>query len=212
MNRIWIVLALLAMVGCKTVYYGTMEKLGYHKRDIMVERVTEARDDQEQAKEQFQTALTKFSSVVKVDGGNLEKKYKVLQAEFDRCESDARAVTKRIRSVEEVATALFKEWEAELEQYSNAQLRSSSQQRLSKTRSKYSQMISAMRRAESKMNPVLDAFRDQVLFLKHNLNARAIASIQGEVTSLEGDVAKLISDMETSINEANAFIVSMGDS
>jgi hypothetical protein len=32
-----------------------------------------------------------------------------------------------------------------------------------------------MLKAEQKIQPVLGAFRDQVLFLKHNLNANAIA-------------------------------------
>jgi hypothetical protein len=69
-----------------------------------------------------------------------------------------------------------------------------------------------MRRAEDKMQPVLNAFRDQVLFLKHNLNARAIAALEGTVASLEAEVATLILDMEASIEEANRFIDEMGAS
>ncbi len=37
--------------GCKSTYYGAWESMGVHKRDILVERVEKARDDQEQAKE-----------------------------------------------------------------------------------------------------------------------------------------------------------------
>jgi len=66
-----------------------------------------------------------------------------------------------------------------------------------------------MKRAEKKMEPVLSAFRDQVLFLKHNLNAKAIASLQTELVSVEAEVNSLIRDMETSIKEANAFISAM---
>ena len=66
-----------------------------------------------------------------------------------------------------------------------------------------------MRTAESKMKPVLRAFNDQVLYLKHNLNAAAIASLQGTAVQIDKDVSALIADMEKSINEANAFVANM---
>jgi hypothetical protein len=77
------------------------------------------------------------------------------------------------------------------------------------TKDRYADLISAMRRAEVKMEPVLQSFGDQVLFLKHNLNAKAITSLQGSLASIESDVGILIRDMETSIAEADAFIASM---
>ncbi len=116
MNWVIGVWVLWSLLGCESTYYKTMETVGYHKRDIMVDRVQEARD---------------------------------------------------------------------------------------------AQLIGAMKRAERKIDPVLAAFRDQVLYLKHNLNAQAIASLQSEPASIETDVAKLIKEMEASIKEADAFISSM---
>ena len=200
----------LPLASCSKVYYGTWEALGVHKRDIMVERVQEARDDQEKAKEQFASALEKFSAMFEFEGGELEDKYKALKSELDDSESKAAEVKGRIDSVENVSEALFAEWTSELDQYSNADLRAASEKQLRQTRKKYDQMIAAMRKAESKMEPVLAAFRDQVLFLKHNLNARAIASIEGTAGELETDVARLIEEMEASIKEADEFIASMG--
>ncbi len=200
----------LMLTSCGKAYYGTWEALGVHKRDIMVDRVENARDDQEEAKEQFASALEQFSALFEFDGGELEAKYKALKSELDESEKRAAAVTSRISSVESVSAALFGEWETELEQYTNASLRSASEKQLKETRKKYDQMIAAMHRAEGKMQPVLSAFRDQVLFLKHNLNARAIASIEGTAGELETDVAQLIAEMQTSIDEADAFIEQMG--
>ena len=59
------------------------------------------------------------------------------------------------------------------------------------------------------MDPVLGTFRDYVLYLKHNLNAQAIASLQGELSGVEADVSTLIEEMEASIDEARAFVASM---
>jgi len=199
----------LFVSGCETAYYGTMEKLGYHKRDLMVNRVESARDAQEDAKEQFESALEKFSSVLQFDGGDLEDKYDQLKTAYDRSSARAQSVRDRIASVEDVAADLFDEWETELSEYSSDSLRRSSARKLKQTRRQYAQLIGAMKRAESKMDPVLTAFHDQVLFLKHNLNARAIASLQTELTSVESEVNSLIKDMNVSIKEADAFISTM---
>ena len=195
--------------GCQKAYYGAMEKFGVHKRDIMVDRVEEARDSQQEAKEQFRSALEQFSQVLNYKGGKLEDKYKTLQAEYDKSEAKADEVRYRIDAVEDVSEALFDEWEDELDQYTNKSLQRDSERKLVQTRRQYDQLIKAMRRAEAKIDPVLKAFRDQVLYLKHNLNAQAIASLQSELVAVESDSADLIKEMEKSIGEANSFIRTM---
>jgi len=204
------IVVVTVLAGCQAAYYGAMEQLGYHKRDLLVSDVRKARDAQEEAKEQFQTAFDQFSTVLNFKGGALQDTYEKLNAEYERSESKAQVVHDRIASVEDVSEALFREWEAELGQYSNARLRRVSRQKLNRTRSHYSQLIKAMKRAEKKMGPVLAAFKDQVLFLKHNLNAQAIASLKQELVSVESDIASLIKDMEASIGEADSFITAMG--
>ena len=199
----------LYLAGCQSVYYGTMEKLGYPKREILVDRVEDARNAQEDAKNQFRSALEKFSAVVDFKGGELGEWYNRLDSEYQRCESKAKAVHNRIADVEDVSKALFQEWQAELNQYTNQDLRTASERKLSETRRRYHQLIQAMKRAEKKIEPVLSAFRDQVLFLKHNLNAQAIASLQKELSTIEVDVTALIKDMEASIAEADRFIKTM---
>jgi hypothetical protein len=175
----------------------------------MVDRVQEARDAQEEAKEQFESALEKFSSVLGFKGGDLEEKYEQLKTEYEESDAKAAAVRSRIDAVEDVADDLFVEWEEELNQYTSSSLKRSSARKLRDTKKKYAQLIGAMKRAEIKIDPVLAAFKDQVLYLKHNLNAQAIASLQSELASIETDVARLIKEMEASIKEADSFISSM---
>jgi len=200
---------IMGMSACQSVYYNTMEKFGYHKRDVLVDRIESARDAQTEAKEQFESALEKFSSVIRFEGGELEEKYNTLKSEYDQSADKAEAVSDRIDAVEDVAETLFDEWEAELDQYSNKNLRRTSERKMRQTKRQYAQLINAMKRAGKKIDPVLSAFKDQVLFLKHNLNARAIASLKSELDSVEADVTSLIREMEASIAEANSFIDAM---
>jgi hypothetical protein len=202
-------LAAMLLAGCQSVYYKTMEKFGYEKRDILVDRVDDARAAQQEAKKQFESALAQFIAVTNFSGGELERQYNKLKDEFEDCESRANAVHKRISDVERVAQDLFKEWKEELSQYSSAELRRSSQVQLNATRSRYRELIGVMKRAEKKLDPVLAAFHDRVLFLKHNLNARAIASLKAERAKIQTDINILVADMNRSIAEADRFIKEM---
>ncbi|HYE36889.1 DUF2959 domain-containing protein [Methylocaldum sp.] len=209
-NLVLLLLFVIGLAGCSSAYYRAAESLGFHKRDILVHRVEKARDSQEEAKTQFKSALERFTALTGFKGGNLEEKYQELNSEFERSQSKADEVRKRIDDIEDVSEALFDEWENELSQYQNPSLKRSSQQKLKATRQRYDQLIATMKRAESKMDPVLLTFRDQVLFLKHNLNAQAIASLRGELDSLQTDISALIKSMEVSIREADEFIKSVG--
>src|SRR5690606_7359023 len=211
--RLLAALLLVALVlpaaGCQRAYFSALERIGVEKRDVLVDRVRNARDSQDEAREQFRSALDAFSDLVGFDGGDLERTYERLSAEYERSEDRAAEVSSRLDAVQAAAAALFDEWEAELDQYADQGLRRESERQLRETRTRYESMLAAMERAERKMPPVLQAFEDQVLFLKHNLNARAIVSLEGIVREIETDVDQLVRDMEASIAEANAFIEQM---
>ncbi|MCO6412832.1 MAG: DUF2959 domain-containing protein [Thiogranum sp.] len=197
------------MAACQTAYYGAMEKFGYEKRDILVNRVEDARAAQQDAKQQFEDALEQFIAVTEFEGGELESRYRTLKAEFEDSEAQAKKVRSRIDDVERVAKDLFAEWDRELGQYSSQDMRRTSERQLKDTRQRYAVLIDKMQRAERKIDPVLNAFRDRVLFLKHNLNAQAIASLRNDRASIESDIAALVADMNRSIAEADAFIRNM---
>ena len=195
--------------GCRSAIYSTYEKFGVYKRDLLKKRVIAARDEEKEAGEQFKDALTKLRELYGNQNTPLEKTYDQLKGEFDDSNSRAEAVRKRVRDVETVAADLFREWEAEIKQISTESMRASSREQLRQTRQRYEEMHASLKRAEESMDPVLTKFRDHVLFLKHNLNAQAIASLKGEAVSIQNDIARLIEDMNRSIQRADEFIKQM---
>lgn len=197
---------LLLLAGCESAYYGVQEKLGNLKNDILVDRVEDAMDAQEDAKEEFKDALEQFESVVSVPESELKSVYNRLNDAFVDAQDKAQEVSGRIERVEDVAEDLFDEWQAELEMITSASLRTKSASALRASRRDFVALIKAMKRAESRMEPVLTSFRDHVLFLKHNLNAQAISSLRGELVGIESDVGRLIQEMERSIAEARSFL------
>ena len=203
------ILAAPALGGCASAYYSTMEQFGVEKRQILVDRVVMAAESQEEAKEEFADALEAFKAVVDFDGGELEKTYDKLKGEYEDADREADRVRTRVKDVQVVAKDLFKEWRKELDQYESAALRRDSEDLLVRTEARYGELEAKMLAASASMEPVLKLFSERVLYLKHNLNARAIAALGEESAQIEDDVEKLIANMERSIAEADAFIAEM---
>ena len=206
-QSMWIPVCLaLAMAGCSTVYYSVWETLGKEKRDLLRDNVEAVREDQQEVSEQFESTLERIRAVYGIDGGELEEKYDRLKKDYDRSLERADTLRERIDTVEEIAGDLFAEWEKELGEISDAQLRQRSSSQLQATRGRYRELEGALRETEEGLDPVLTRFKDQVLFLKHNLNAQAIGSLENEVSDIQRDVDSLLGDLRASIREADRFI------
>ncbi len=196
--------------GCRrkarSKYYNSLEKIGLEKREVLIRRVDKARDAQENAQEQFEDALEQFQALVGHDGGELEAMYENLKGEYESAESRAEKVRDRIIKVENVAEALFLEWQQEIDLFENAKFQRDSKAKLRETKARYSSLLTVMNRASASMDPVLLKLRDQVLYLKHNLNAQALGSLDRQAQLLQDDVDSLLRDLQASITEADRFI------
>jgi hypothetical protein len=209
MARFSFILLILSLSGCTQLYYKAQEKIGNEKRDILVDRIKKGREDQDKAKEQFKSTMEAFQAATGFKGGQTEEVYKKLKKEYDEAADKTKKVSDRIASIEQVSGDMFSEWDKELTGMGNADLRSKSNVLLKATRRRYTDLIRKMKTVESKAKPVLKAFEDQVLFIKHNLNAEAITSLKSNVVKMDADVQILIRDIETSTKEADAFIASL---
>ena len=205
-SRLFLLGLAFALTACNTVYYAAWEKLGYEKRDLLKSAVKKARGEQKDAGEQFQDALTQLKKLTNYNGGNLESAYNRFKGEYEDCEAQASRVRSQIREVDTVARDLFREWESEIRQYENASLAADSRRKLADTRSRFEPLSRSLHSAEATMEPVLRQFHDQVLYLKHNLNAAAIGSLRGTADNVQSDIQRLLDQMNRSIAEADRFI------
>lgn len=207
MRSLWLALFLvLGGLACQRAYYEGAEKLGIHKREILASRLEDARESQVEAKEQFLSALDQFRQVVDVPPSELEARYETLRDELEASEAAADEVKTRITKVEDVADALFDEWSRELQDYDNKALRRRSRAKLTETKQRYGTVMRAMRSAEARLDPALEPFRDSVLYLKHNLNAEAVAALDDELSAIDREIEALVKNVEQSVQEADEFL------
>jgi hypothetical protein len=207
----WLALVVAAIVAALTTtdLATGVDRFWKEPRDLLVDRVEDARDSQQAAAEEFRDALTEFKSVVDVAPSDLERQYSRLNAAYERSASAAGDIGKRVDRVVSASNRLLEEWRDELAQYNDPALKQLAQQQFDDTRAHARKLIESMRQSEQSMQPVLASFRDQVLYLKHNLNLSAIAALEGEAATIETDVDALIEEMNRAIADADAFLVAM---
>lgn len=204
----WATMAVLLALG----YFATgnltsgIDYMWKEPRDVLVDRVEDARDSQQEAAEEFRDALTEFKAVVNMPETELERQYNNLNSAFKRSKKAAEEINDRVDRVVTASNRLLDEWRTELDDYNDPALRRLAEQQFDQTRNHATRLIASMREIEDRMQPVLASFQDQVLYLKHNLNLSAIAALEGEARMIESNVDLLIADMNQSIAEANAFI------
>jgi hypothetical protein len=207
------VLAMLAVVlilgGCSRTYDTTTEFFGKKKKDVLVDRIAAARDAQAQAKDQFAAALDEFRSIAGYKGTLLEDKYNELNAQYNRCESQTNTVNNRLADARRAAKSLFRQWDDELEQYSSAVVRRASEEKLKDMQMRYENVMYAMEKVRDKFYPALAAFKDQVLLVKHNLNAQTEMTMGEEMKIAEKEISMLIQEIDRSMAEADSFIRQM---
>jgi ElaB/YqjD/DUF883 family membrane-anchored ribosome-binding protein len=204
--------ALLAASGCTSLYYSAMEKLGKEKRDILLQRILDSKKEQTAARKQIQNTLKTFQDLAGYEGGDLERSYNKLNDEYERARSDADKLKDRVKSIDQVGNDLFREWQKEIDQMKNQNLKSRSRALLREARQRHSVYVRKMSRTVQKMNPILQSFHDQVLFLKHNLNARAVGSLKQTAASINAAVDDWMKDLDSSLQEADTVIETLKSS
>ncbi len=186
--------------------YSAYEAVGFEKRDLFKREVSNVKEDQEDTGEAFKDALTRLKEIYNVDGGDLEKQHSKLKDSLDDAKEEAAELSARIRKVDEVANDLFEEWSEEISEIKTSDLRSKSTKQLTQTKRRYRELEEQLNRSEKKMAPVLAKLNDQVLFLKHNLNAKAIGGLKEEQGKIQADIKSLINEVNESTRQAEAFI------
>ena len=195
--------------GCSQLYYEFWEGFGKEKRDLLQDNVEAVVEDQKEVGEEFQDALTLIRALYGIEGGQLEERYNELRDQYESAEESAAELTDRIEQVEDIGEDLFAEWKKEAQDITSANLKRDSLRKLEDTKTKFVSLKSDLRRSEATMAPVLAKLRDQVLYLKHNLNARALGSLKNEAAAIEREIDSLIKEMQSSIAASKSFVKSL---
>lgn len=205
-----VIFGLVSFAGCKSTVekwgreakYSAWDMVGVEKRDLFKKEVEETKDSQKKSGEAVQDALTQLKAMTGFKGGDAEKQYNKYNDAYTKAEKRALELKANIKQVQNIANDLFEEWEKEIEQISTPDLKEKSRTSLNSTKSKYANLEVSLKKSEAKLDPVLKKLKDHVLFLKHNLNAKAFSALTIETVKIQKDIDSLVIDLNKSIAEA----------
>lgn len=198
----------LALIsGCTTIYYNFWETLGKEKRELLRDNIAAASDDQKEVADEFQDALQRLKATYGIRGPKeLETAYEAAKDEYERASAKADALHARVERIDEIAGDLFDEWEGEMQSISDPKLKQRSRQSLHKTKKRFRDLSNALKEVDKSVEPVLVRLKDNVLYLKHNLNAQAIGSLDTEIRDIEKGIENLVSKINSATKASQQFI------
>jgi ElaB/YqjD/DUF883 family membrane-anchored ribosome-binding protein len=207
-KKVRIVLAVLVfvvvvfMTGCGGAYKAS----GQYKRDLLLNRIEKAKQCHERAKNQFEVVLANYADIIDANAGDIRTEYNKLNRECKRARKIAKEISQRVKDVEDIGKPMFRNWEDELAEYNNEAIRRSSEEQLDLTRRNYLKCVHSIKSCQGKVEGVLASLNDQMLFLSHNLNSKALSAFKKNTASLKSEVGALVKQMQAGIKEAETFI------
>lgn len=201
----FLVIALL-FSSCTTLYLKTWDAMGYEKREVLAKNIEEMKEDQEDTRETFRDALQTLKMDHNIASTKLEDFYDDLKDHYEDADEEAKDLRDRVKRVDEIAEAMFEEWDSEISTMSSNSLKSKSRQKKRQTERKFATLQTKTKKVVSSLDKPLARLRDQTLYVKHNLNAQSLDIFQAENKDIAQDVEKLLASIDRSIKEADQFL------
>ncbi len=175
-------------------------------QEDLVERVRGAEEETHAAREDYGAAFHLYQRLTAPQAVELEDLSDDFADSIDSCEDRAKDVAERIEAIRAEADALFRGWNEELARFSGDTLRKKSEAMLLDTQARAQRVLDALERVRARTEPVLLKLQDYALFFHHNLNARAIATLQDTYKDFDGEFRALDAELGKAQAEITAFL------
>ena len=165
--------------------------------DDLSESIEEVHVAAEVSKERVNASVEALRAMTSSDfRGDALVAHAELTRSIEASEEQAETLRDSVAEMKDTAQALFERWAKDLEGFTNAEMRQSSQQRLEETRTRYQAIVAAVEPALWSYDAVNRGLRDHALFLGADFNKSSVASVRPGVeqiakqrTELEGRLA-----------------------
>lgn len=196
----------VALAGCSGMYHAAIEQLGWEPQDILVNRVTIARDCQAAARNQFDRLVSLVRDLVTDDSEEAAQRVNALRSAYADAEIRAREVRARVAKVAAAGSAVFDERRRADAAIRDPAARERAMQRTAQAEARYGEMLTTMRQAADATGPALAAVQAALASLGPQPSDDAVGALHGAVADVDATVAALVRDLDQSIAEADAFV------
>lgn len=197
----------MALSACQSSRYTSSLSLeGADDQHDLSRQVVTTVEAHKAGQEAFDSAYTLITKFTKSQAEVNQDLYDELLTQVDTCASKCDKIASSNARLEEDAAALFMSWGAELDQFSSAQLRMRSEERMQNVQGRFDVLSSRLRDTHARMESALVGLKDYVLFFNHNLNARSASGLDFENESLAKEIRALGAEVDGARSQGNDFI------
>jgi Protein of unknown function (DUF2959) len=200
--------AVLPLV-CSSCMFGSAPRGPDQVKALMVTIEDVARESETSQKETVAAvqALQKFAAAN--FGNDALAAYAELKQAVEHSEQREEALRRSLEPMKAAADTLFQSWTTDLDAFGSPELRQRSKERLENNRARFQAILKTAGSALASYTDINRRLRDHVLFFDHDLNAEALAAVQGEVRSM----VKMANDLGDKLGEcrtvARAYVESV---
>lgn len=177
----------------------------------LVERVRGAQAETSAAREDYGAAFNLYQRLTAPQAVELGALSDDFADSIESCEERAGDVSERIEAIREEADGLFRGWNDELTRFSGEMLRKKSEAMMLDTQARAQRVLDALERVHTRTQPVLQKLQDYALFFHHNLNARAIATLQDTYKDFDTEFKALQAELDRAQTEIEAFLANFDE-
>lgn len=208
LRTVAVVLLLSLASACRSTSNGSFLLFGGSgmPQEDLVERVRGAQDEVSEGREDFGAAFNLYQRLSAPQAVELDELSDDFADSIESCAARASDVAERIESVRGEADALFKGWNEQLARFSGETLRKKSEAMMLDTQARAQRVLAALERVEARAQPMLLKLQDYALFFHHNLNARAIATLQDTYKDFDSEFKALEGEFGKAQAEITAFL------
>jgi len=135
--------------------------------------------------------------------------YRSLVKEMENCDKRVAKVREQTAGMNGDASAYFKDRGASLEKIASEDLRKLAGDRLDDSKTRFEAVLAAGRAAGEDYQALMAKLRDQVLFLGHDLNPTAVASLEKDAGELNAQAKQLFGKIDETVTSFNEYIKSL---
>jgi len=175
-------------------------------QEDLVDSVRAADEEAVEARTDFDAAFALYQRVTTPQAAELDDLADDFADAIESCRERFEDLATRRTKVDEEATTLFQGWNEELGRYSLELMREKSAAMLADTEKRTERVTKALERLQTRMEPVVKKLEDYALFFHHNLNPRAIATLEDTYKDFDAEYRALVSELEKTRAEITQFL------
>lgn len=200
-----IVAIAFAATGTALILSGCGTTSGYKQADKTGAGIAEFREEIVKGKTAIDATMTSLGAVATSANSDPRKPFEQFTKDVSRLDSTAVNIRKRSESMKEKGKAYFKQWEADLAQVSNPEIRSLAEQRKAKLQETFDSVRKYSEPLKLQFDPWLSDLKDLQKYLSNDLTIGGVEAAKNLFTKSTNEGLEVQKSMDALVAELNTI-------